>query len=248
MARKKKQTETAAPNLIMMMTVSLFIILLAFFILLNAIAVVDEHRQRQALGSLLESFAGLSGGYSFLERKQSPSIPASVPPPAGQIDFASLLETADHLAQDIRIRTSARGSLVSLPADGLFEGPAAQIRPAMRPVLERLATLILETEAPVEISGHTDNSPPDPAQGGSSMAVSAQRALGVLRFLIDVGGVPAERITAYGRGSTQPVADNTTREGRALNQRVDVLLVQPRGLQKPQRGFTFQSFFFKVFK
>ncbi|MFZ2042158.1 MAG: OmpA family protein, partial [Desulfobacterales bacterium] len=91
-------------------------------------------------------------------------------------------------------------------------------------------------------------SPPDPAQGGSSMAVSAQRALGVLRFLIDVGGVSAERITAYGRGSTQPVAANTTREGRALNQRVDVLLVQPRGLQKPQRGFTFQSFFFKVFK
>jgi chemotaxis protein MotB len=248
MARKKKQTENAAPNLIMMMTVSLFIILLAFFILLNAIAVVDEQRQRQALGSLLESFAGLSGGYSFLERKQSPSLLPPLPAPAGQIDFAPLLEAADHLAQHVRIRSSERGSLVSLPADGLFEGSAGQIRPTAHPFLERLATLILETEAPVEVSGHTDDSPPDPAQAGSNMALSAQRALGVMRFLIDVGGVSAERITAYGRGAYQPVAANTTREGRALNQRVDVLLVQPRGLQKPHSGFTFKSFFFRVFR
>jgi chemotaxis protein MotB len=248
MARKKKQTENAAPNLIMMMTVSLFIILLAFFILLNAIAVVDEKRQRQALGSLLESFAGLSGGYSFLERKHSPSLLPPLPAPAGQIDFAPLLEAADHLAQHVRIRSSERGSLVSLPADGLFEGPAGQIRPTAHPFLERLATLILETEAPVEVSGHTDDSPLDPAQAGSNMALSAQRALGVMRFLIDVGGVSAERITAYGRGAYQPVAANTTREGRALNQRVDVLLVQPRGLQKPHSGFTFKSFFFRVFR
>lgn len=248
MARKRKQTETAGGNLIQVMTVSLFIILLAFFILLNAIAVVDEQRQRQALGSLLESFAGIPGGYSFLERKNSPSALPPLPVPVGQIDFTPLLEAADHLAQHVRIRPSERGSLVSLPADGLFEGPAGQIRPAAYPLLKRLATLILETEAPVEVSGHTDNSPPDPAQAGSNMALSAQRALSVLRFLIDVGGVPAQRITAYGRGAYQPVAANTTREGRALNQRVDILLEQPRGLQKPQSGFTFKSFFFRVFR
>jgi flagellar motor protein MotB len=123
-----------------------------------------------------------------------------------------------------------------------------QIRLAAHPLLARLADLILKSEAPVEVSGHSDNSPADPTQGGSPMALSARRALGVLRFLVDRGGVPAERITAYGRGPHQPLAANTTREGRALNRRVDVLLLHPRGLQKPQRGFTFKSFFFKVFR
>jgi chemotaxis protein MotB len=248
MARKQKQPAAAGSNLIQVMTVSLFIILLAFFILLNAIAVVDEQRQRQALGSLLESFAGLSGGFSFLERKQSPSALPPFPAPAGRVDFTPLLETAEHLNQQVRIRSTQRGAVVSLPADGLFQGPGVQIRPAAHPLLARLADLILKSEAPVEVSGHSDNSPADPTQGGSPMALSARRALGVLRFLVDRGGVPAERITAYGRGPHQPLAANTTREGRALNRRVDVLLLHPRGLQKPQRGFTFKSFFFKVFR
>ena len=248
MARKKKQSAAPSGSLIQVMTVSLFIILLAFFILLNAIAVVDEQRQRQALGSLLESFAGLSGGFSFLERQDSPSVLTPFPAPAGLVDFAPLLETAEQLGQQVRIRTSARGAVVSLPAEGLFLGPGAEIRPAAHPLLARLADLILESEAPVEVSGHSDNIPPDPARGGSQMALSAKRALGVLRFLIDRGGVPAERITAYGRGPHQPVAANTTPEGRALNRRVDVLLLHPRGFQKPQRGFTFKSFFFRVFR
>ena len=65
MRKKKQQNEDAAPNLIMVMTVSLFIILLAFFILLNAIAVEDDARQRLALGSLMENFGVLSGGFSL---------------------------------------------------------------------------------------------------------------------------------------------------------------------------------------
>jgi chemotaxis protein MotB len=248
MARKKKQFAAEGSSLIQVMTVSLFIILLAFFILLNAIAVVDEQRQRQALGSLLESFAGLSGGFSFLERKHSPSVLPPFPAPAGLVDFAPLLETAEHLGQQVRIRSTQRGTVVSLPVDGLFQGSEAQIHPTAHPLLVRLADLILESEAPVEISGHTDNAPPEPGRAGSRMALSARQALGVLRFLTDREGVPAERITAYGRGPHQPVAANTTREGRALNRRVDVLLLHPRGLQKPQRGFTFKSFFFKVFR
>ena len=246
MARRKKQSESGGPNLIQVMTVSLFIILLAFFIMLNAIAVADEERQRQALGSLLESFGRLSGGYSILDRKNELPSLTPFPPPPGQIDFAPLLESAEHLAQQIRVRSSERGSIVSLPADGLFGGPSVEILPAAHPLLQRLAKLILENEAPVEVSGHTDSASAETGQDESGMALSTLRSLGVLRFLVDAGGVPAERITAYGWGAYRPVAANTSREGRALNRRVDVLFVQPRGIQKPRSGFTFKSFFFKV--
>ena len=52
------------------MTVSLFIILLAFFILLNTLAVPDEARQRLALGSLMRNFGVLSGGVFHYERRR----------------------------------------------------------------------------------------------------------------------------------------------------------------------------------
>ncbi|MBW2681247.1 MAG: flagellar motor protein MotB, partial [Deltaproteobacteria bacterium] len=61
---KKKKIDDDGADIGMVMTVSLFLILLTFFILLNSIAVIDEHRSRMAIGSLIGAFGGLPGGLS----------------------------------------------------------------------------------------------------------------------------------------------------------------------------------------
>ncbi len=71
MAKKNQGSEDDGENtMIQIMTISLFIILLAFFILLNSIAVVDVKKQRIVVGSIVENFGGIdreevtTGNYS----------------------------------------------------------------------------------------------------------------------------------------------------------------------------------------
>lgn len=86
-----------------------------------------------------------------------------------------------------------------------------------RPVLRKLVEVAKTCEnSIIEVQGHTD------AEGvpDRNQPLSERRAKAVLDFLVDAG-VPADRITAVGYGDTQPVADNTTAEGRAKNRRIE---------------------------
>ncbi|MFO0579254.1 MAG: OmpA family protein [Polyangia bacterium] len=74
----------------------------------------------------------------------------------------------------------------------------------------------------VEVQGHTDNVGP-PA---SNLGLSDRRANSVMRFLI-ANGVAAERLAAKGYGQTRPIQDNKTVAGRAVNRRVEFVIVDP---------------------
>jgi outer membrane protein OmpA-like peptidoglycan-associated protein len=66
----------------------------------------------------------------------------------------------------------------------------------------------------IEISGHTDNT----GTANTNLQLSAKRAKAVAEYLI-ANGIDANRISYKGYGSTKPIAENTTEEGRALNRR-----------------------------
>jgi outer membrane protein OmpA-like peptidoglycan-associated protein len=69
------------------------------------------------------------------------------------------------------------------------------------------------------IEGHTDNIGGDEA----NMKLSQQRADTVREFLVQQG-LPAETVTAVGLGRIEPVADNSTNEGRQKNRRVEIIV------------------------
>lgn len=72
----------------------------------------------------------------------------------------------------------------------------------------------------LEISGHTDNV----GKPTSNLILSQKRADAVLNYLISKG-IGKERISAKGMGQTQPIADNTTADGRSQNRRVEIKVV-----------------------
>lgn len=80
--------------------------------------------------------------------------------------------------------------------------------------------------ARIIISGHTDSV----GDALTNKNLSIDRADKVARFIIDVGGINADRVTSSGYGKERPVAINETPEGRAANRRVEVLIDNSYGL------------------
>lgn len=88
------------------------------------------------------------------------------------------------------------------------------------PTLRKLAAVIKASATPIRIEGHVDNIGEAGAAARDTLALG--RARMVASWLTASGGVPANKISAEGRGRARPVADNDSDLGRALNRRIDI--------------------------
>ena len=113
------------------------------------------------------------------------------------------------------------GSLkVNIPSQVTFDTDSATIKPSFRSVLDGVAqTISQEPNINAQVVGHTDGT----GNPDHNMALSQRRAQSVAGYLAD-RGVARARLTAEGRGQTQPVASNATEEGRTQNRRVEIYL------------------------
>lgn len=119
-------------------------------------------------------------------------------------------------------------STIILRGDGLFDPASTIVKPRYERVIERVAVALNEVPGKVVVNGYTDNSPIRTARFPSNWHLSQERAQSVsdkLSRSIREGG----RIRSEGRADADPVAPNTTAEGKARNRRVEiVLLVAPQ--------------------
>jgi outer membrane protein OmpA-like peptidoglycan-associated protein len=72
----------------------------------------------------------------------------------------------------------------------------------------------------VDVIGHADST----GAADYNQGLSERRAGSVAEYLVTAGGVMRERLFVMGRGSSAPIADNSTPDGRAKNRRVEVIL------------------------
>ena len=111
----------------------------------------------------------------------------------------------------------------------LFDSGKTEIKEDAIPVIDKVGQ-ILETFAggTIDIEGHTDNVP---MSGGGKYAnndeLSAGRALSVFYYLTEHTTLDPSKIVHTGRGQYDPIADNTTDEGRARNRRVEIKIYNP---------------------
>lgn len=113
---------------------------------------------------------------------------------------------------------------VVLNADTFFDFDKSTIKPEGRQILDQVAEQVSTIELETLIAtGHTDSTGPD----AYNQKLSERRANSVKEYLIS-RGVPADRIYTEGKGESEPVATNATREGRAQNRRVEIEIVGSR--------------------
>ena len=118
----------------------------------------------------------------------------------------------------------------------LFRRGSAVLSKDAKAQLDEVATKALNAKGYVlEVRGFASS------EGGTELNrhLSQQRADNVIRYLVENHNLPLRRIiTPYGYGEAQPVADNTTREGRAENRRVEVKILVNKGLTAPAPTMT----------
>jgi chemotaxis protein MotB len=120
------------------------------------------------------------------------------------------------------------GLVITLSGSLLFESGKADLRPESAEVLSRLAGLLEPTQGKIRIEGHTDNIPIATTAVPSNWELSAYRAAAVLRYLTETVGLPAERFESAGYAEHRPLVPNDTRENRARNRRVEIILMAAR--------------------
>ncbi|CAB3654743.1 MAG: OmpA family protein [Achromobacter sp.] len=113
------------------------------------------------------------------------------------------------------------GSLkVNIPSNVSFDTDKTALKPALLPVLDSVArSLNQHPELRAKVVGHTDST----GSLAHNQTLSVNRARSVTDYL-SRQGVAATRLTIEGRGPNDPIGDNATADGRALNRRVEIYL------------------------
>jgi len=143
-------------------------------------------------------------------------------------------ETADAAVAGVNATneriTAMDDYVVQSTASVNFKVGSARLTPEAKASLDEVATASTSLKGyTIEITGFASS------EGGTKMnkALSQRRAQAVIDYLVENHNIPLRRIgTSYGFGELQAVADNTTREGREQNRRVEVKLLVSRGINQ----------------
>lgn len=135
------------------------------------------------------------------------------------------------LEQIARVKEEARGTVITLEGSVLFVTGKSELVPLAQQKLTEVANALKDIDASkrIVVEGHTDSRGSDE----DNLALSQRRATAVRDYLVSQG-VPEDRITAVGRGETQPLATNDTSEGRANNRRVEIVIGAGNGDAKQE--------------
>jgi chemotaxis protein MotB len=123
-------------------------------------------------------------------------------------------------------RFDERGLVVTIATDEvLFGSGSASLQPTGRRILDALAPTLKKVPNRVSVDGHTDSRPISTAQFPTNWELSTARATGVLRYLSSRQHIPATKMSATGFAETHPLGSNGTASGRALNRRVEIVVI-----------------------
>ncbi|RIK97777.1 MAG: hypothetical protein DCC72_02665 [Burkholderiales bacterium] len=189
---------------------------------------LSETQQRTALGTGAGALAGAALGSAIGGSGVATRNMAVLGAAAGGIGTYMWSQRMEQQKQAMQQATQGTGVEVTqtadnqlklnVPSDVSFDTNSAQIKPNLAPVLDRFAqTLNANPGTTVRIIGHTDNTGTDAINN----PLSVNRAASVRQYLAARGVDPA-RVAIDGRGSHEPIADNSTTQGRATNRRVEI--------------------------
>lgn len=205
--------------------------ILIFFVLLFSFSKVDQGKFGSAMISIQGALGVLPGSTAIVDTGEAGGAGAGQPTMT-EADMGQL-EQAQRLIREQLGGTEGvelalegdRGLVIRMKDSVLFDSGQAELKPAAKTVLDKLAETVKGLPNQIRIEGHTDDRPIHTPQYPSNWELSTARATNVIRYLIERCGLSPKRLSAAGYGEYRPVADNSSEAGRARNRRVDIVLL-----------------------
>ncbi len=118
--------------------------------------------------------------------------------------------------------------VIRIKEKGSFPSGSSDLREEFLPTLEIIRQQVAETPGTITVAGHTDDIPINTFRFRSNWELSSSRAVSVLEQLLADGNIKPENTEVKGLADTQPLVPNDSRENRATNRRVEII-ISPTG-------------------
>jgi chemotaxis protein MotB len=228
-------------------------LLMAFFVMMYGMSILDLKKFadfKDGAAKQLGKSPAISGGQGILFAGTSIGEAASAPitgtgPRNGADDAAAELtgevskENIGQLVKEVRRRLDdsglapdsveaeldPRGAVLRFSDRVLFESGSASLSHEGLEVLDLIALTLNHIDNLVVVEGHTDDLPTNGKGFATNWELSTYRATQVLRWLVQGRRLPAPRFSAAGYADTHPRVFNDTTEHRALNRRVEIIII-----------------------
>jgi chemotaxis protein MotB len=202
-------------------------LLLALFIILFSISTINKVKLQRLVRDL-------GGGFNSQDAINNP--PNGMTTSATKDDLQAMqaqLQSfiqSNNLTKQVQTKITRdakkRELVVTLLSDKqLFDSGKADLKDGTKKILDQVYKQLKTRPNEVRVEGNTDNVPISNFQFPSNWELSAARAVGVARYLVEDDGLSPRRISALGNGEYRPKYANDTDAHRQENRRVDVVIL-----------------------
>jgi len=126
----------------------------------------------------------------------------------------------------IEIEALGQQLIIRIREKGAFPSGSAFLQPHFRPVIRKVARILVDVPGVITISGHTDNEQVHSELYRSNWDLSAQRAVSVAHEMLKISGVKDKKMVVVGYANSKPLTANKTKAERRRNRRVEISIMQ----------------------
>jgi chemotaxis protein MotB len=220
MKKRKTHKEHPSQDRWLLTYADLITLLLGLFVILYAMSNIDKKKYSQWVAA----FGGEFGSGKAEMGNGSPLMNEL----AEQFRVEKLLKQALEIdGNNSALSTSIdeRGVTIHIQEELLFPSGESKLKGSSFRMLDSLSSALRKIPNDIRIEGHTDNIPIATEEFPSNWHLSVSRAMNTGYYLIEHHKFNQEKLSVVGYGESKPIAANTTEKGRALNRRVDIVVL-----------------------
>jgi chemotaxis protein MotB len=232
-------------------------LLFAFFVVMFASSQTDKAKAKAVSDSVAEAFDGGSALQKISElvhgrthearKKDNPVDARQAAVSASSARNDELFHSSETLitalkpeieSGKIKIAMEARGLVISLQQAAFFPSGGDALLTGAVPSMEKIADVLSKLPNQIRLEGHTDSQRISNQRFRNNWELSAARGISVLQWLETYYHLPSSKLAVVAYADTMPKVSNDTEEGRALNRRVDVTVLNENAARQESPAVT----------
>lgn len=226
MKKRKIHTEPVSNDRWLLTYADLITLLLGLFVILYAMSNIDKKKYSQWVAAFGGEF-----GSGKVEMEGNGAIMSELTEELRVEKLLKQILQIDGKNSSLSISIDERGVTIHIQEELLFPSGESRLKGSSYSMLDSLSSALRKIPNDIRIEGHTDNIPIATELFPSNWHLSVSRAMNTGYYLIERHKFNPEKLSVVGYGDGKPIAQNTSEKNRALNRRVDIVVLMSQVTQ-----------------